>query len=211
MEAAENLIRQANLAKIRGDNAAFDKLLEQAAAKAPGSSMVQEAIGDSYRDRRQLRKAKEAWQMAVKLDPKNASAERKFGEAVLAIQLAIDPKFATAPDDDSFASGRAAVILSFLLPGLGQLVAGQSKKGAFYLGLWLIGVIAMLAIPNGLSGMPALFGRKAVPFNPVVFVPMFFSAAAWLMAITDASSKAKSMPARMIQRPLPPVDKDFEL
>lgn len=210
IEKAEGLIRQANLAKIRGDRDAFDKLLDEAAAVAAGSSTVQEALGDAYLERRQTRKAKDAYHRAVKLDAKNVSAERKYGECVLAIQMALDPTFGLAADD-SLASGKAGVVLSFLLPGLGQIVSGQYLKGGGILGLWLAAWAWAVAVPNGFGGLGSLLGRQGPPFNPVFFVPIFIAACCWLFGISDASSRAKRFEPRSVQRPVPPVDKNFEL
>lgn len=211
LEKSDHLIRQANLAKIRGDKVAFEKLIEEAAQVSPGSSAVQEAVGDAYLERRQVRKAKEAFQMAVKLDSSNASAERKFGEAVLSIQLALDPMFGREPSDESLASGKAAVLLSFLIPGLGQIVGGETSKGSAFLITWLVGVIGAIIVPGGLAGFMTLFGMRGPVFNPVVLLPLFLAATAWMWAIGDAGGKAKRQDKRAIVRPVPPVDKEFEL
>ncbi|MBS1714402.1 MAG: hypothetical protein JST30_08705 [Armatimonadetes bacterium] len=210
-EEAENLVRQANLAKIRGDKDGFQRLLEQAASVAPGSSTVQEALGDAYSERRQVRKAKEAYHAAVRLDPSNASAERKYGEAVLAIQIALDPAFALAPDDGSFASGKASAILSFLIPGLGQLASGSTVFGGVLLGIWALALAWAVSVPNGLSKIPFLFRGGTVDFNGAVMVPLFLMAAAWIVGIAEASAKAKRVQPKKFERPVPPVDKKFEL
>jgi len=210
-EEAEGLVRQANLARIRGDKDAYQRFLEQAAAVAPGSSTVQEALGDAYVERRQVRKAKEAFHTAVRLDPSNASAERKYGEAVLAIQVALDPAFALAPDDGSFASGKASTILSFLIPGLGQIVSGATVFGGALLGIWVLALVWAMSIPNGLSKLPFLFRGGSVDFNGAVLMPLFLMAASWVVGIADASSKAKRVVPKQVARPVPPVDKKFEL
>lgn len=210
-EKAENLVRQANLAKIRGDKVSFEKLIEEAALAAPGSSAVQEAVGDAYVDRRQVRKAKDAYQRAVKLDPTNASAERKFGEMVLSIQLALDPMFGKPSPDESLASGKAAVILSFMIPGLGQIVNGETSKGVAFLVTWLVGVIGAILVPNGLTGLMTLIGLRGPAFNPTVLLPLFLAVSAWMWAIGDAGGRAKRQDKRMIVHPVPPVDKDFEI
>jgi len=212
LEKAEGLIRQASLAKIRGDKTMFEKLVQEAATVAPGSSTVQEALGDALVDRRQVKKAKDAFQLAVKLDPKNASAERKFGEAVLSVQLALDPLFSTVFYDDSLASGKAGLILSFLIPGLGQIVSGDTKKGSMMLGGWLIGIAVAVAIPKGISGLGSLINlRAAPPLNPIVFVPLFVAATCWMWSLGDAGSRNKSFQKRTVVRPVPPDVGDFEL
>ncbi len=211
LEAAEQLLRQANLARMRGRLDDARRLLDEALATAPGSSAVQEAVGDAYIADRQTRKARDAYHTAVRLEPGNASAERKYGETVLAVQLALDPSFATVARDESFASGRAAVIMNFLLPGLGHLTLGRQREGTVLLAVWVASVGLALAVPNGLSGFPALFGRPGPPFNGLVLLPLFTAAAAWLYAIGDSSAAAKRMDLKQIPRPTPPVDKDFEL
>lgn len=209
LEKAENLIRQSNLAKIRGDKVAAEKLLDEAAAAAPGSSAVQEALGDAYIDRKQVRKARDCFKLAFKIDPKNASAERKYGECVLSIQLALDPSFASPPPDDSFASGKGALILSFLVPGLGQIAMSETKKGLTMLGMWLGGGVLSFLIPNGLSSIPTLFGARGPSLNGLVFVPLFATIVAWMWSISDAGAKAKRYEPKTVVRPVPPVDKEF--
>lgn len=208
VERAENLIRQANLAKIRGDQAAADKLLDEATQTAAGSSPVQEALGDAFLERKQVRKARDCFKRAMELDPKNPSAERKYGECVLAIEFAVNPDFGKITDD-SFASGKAGVLLSFLLPGLGQSVSGETTKGISLLAVWVACLVWAFLTPNGLSGLPTLIGRKGTTLNPVVFVPLFGMAACWLAAIGDASARAKRFEPKSIVRPTPPVDKEF--
>lgn len=211
MEKAEGLIRQANLAKIRGDKSLFERLIQEAAQVAPGSSRVQEALGDAFVERRQLKHAREAFEVAVQLDPNNASAERKFGEAVLSMQLALDPMFATIAPDDSFASGKAGLILSFMIPGMGQIVAEETKKGSIMLGGWLIGLVSAFAIPQGMAGLSSLFNSQGPAFKPIVLLPLTVSAACWLWSIGDSGSRNKRFEKRVVIRPIPPVDKDFEL
>ena len=211
LEQAEGLIRQANLAKIRGDKGLYERLVHEASTIAPGSSTVQEAVGDAYLATKQVRKAKDAFQLAVKLDPSNASAERKFGEAVLSVQLALDPMFATIPEDDSVASGKAGLIMSFLIPGLGQLANGDNAKGYPMLGGWLLGVVGSLAVPQGLAGLATVIGVKGPAFNPIVLIPVLLAFGCWIWSIGDAGSRNKRFERKPIIHPVPPVDKDFEL
>lgn len=211
-ERAEALLRQSNLACVRGDREAASKLIEQALEAAPGSSRVLEAQGDDCVLRRQLAKAKDAYKAAVEADPKNVSAERKLGETVLALQLACDPaSILGGPQTDSYASGRAASLLSFLIPGLGQFVTGHTSKGVAFFVAWLVGVVWAILTPNGLSGIPTLFGRPGPNPAPIVFVPLLLAGLAWVASIGDANATAKARPVHKPDRPVPPVDKPFEM
>jgi TM2 domain-containing membrane protein YozV len=211
-ERAEEILRRANLTRVRGDREGASKLIEEAVAVAPGSSRVLEAQADDFVDRRQLAKARDTYKAAVAADPGNVSAERKLGETVLALQLASDPaSILGGVQDESYASGRAAALLSFLVPGLGQFVTGQTTKGVSFFAAWLVGVVWAILTPNGLSGIPTMFGRAGQPPAPIVFVPLLIAMVAWVASIGDANASAKSRPARKPERPVPPVDKPFEM
>ncbi len=209
VEAAEKLIVQANVARIQGNKIVATRLLREAADLAIGSSQVQEALGDAFLQDRSIRNARDCYKKAFEIDPRNISAERKYGEAVLAIQLAIDPNFGQTPADDSFASGRVILILSFLIPGLGQLSLGETKLGSGLLASWLIGIIVALAIPQGMAGLASLVSKHGPPLNPMIFLPLGVSTLAWIWSLADAGSRAKTTKPKIVHHPAPLVDKDF--
>lgn len=210
-DAAESLIRQANLAKIRGLLDQYEKTIHEAVELAPGSTFVQEALGDLYLSQRRVRNAKDAFHLAFQLDSTNASAERKYGEAVLAVQLALDPNFLSQPADDSLASGRAMLLMSFLVPGLGQIVQGDTRKGYGLLAAWSLGIFFAVIDRRNLQGLMSLIGKRGPEFNPVILIPLGVSLIAWIWAVSDASSRSKAIEVKKIMHPVPPVDKKIDL
>lgn len=204
LEKAENLIRQAAVAKMRGDNAGADKLLQEAQEAAPTSPAVLEAIGDDYMARGQKSKAMEVYKQAFTIDPKAISAERKYAELVLHIKAISDP-FMTMEmaDAGTYASGKIAVILSLLVPGLGQYVLGYRVKGVAFFAVVLICWIILLAVPGMLSTFPGLFGGK-VQFNPLVLVFLFPATVAHLWSVFDATAESKRMTPLKVEKPTPP-------
>lgn len=211
LEQAENLLRQAQLARIRGNDSVADRLLTEAAEIAPGAATVLEAIGDDFSRRRQMAKARDAYAKAIAADPKLVSAERKYAEAVLATSATIDPFMMAEMDSGTMASGKAAMIISIFLPGVGQMVTGQIAKGLIMLVGVFGGWAASIAMPKGVSEiLKALGGRQADP-SGLVFVTLGIAAACHLWSMFDASSQAKRFTPRKIERPVPPSDRPFDL
>lgn len=188
-----------------------DKLLQEAMSVAPGSVPVLEAVGDDYVRRKQWRKAYEVFEIAHKADPINVSVERKFGEMVLKVKLAIDPFAAAQQDIGTVASGKAAMLLSIFLPGVGQLVLGKYFKGGVMLGGWLLGWIVFLADPNGFKGLMTIIGMaKGATPGPLAFPAIMAATLCHLWSLSDAVAVSKGLaPREKIEHPVPPVDKPF--
>lgn len=215
-ERAEALIRQARLAKQRNDAKLAEMLLKEAAGLSPESSLVLEALGDDLIDRRQTQAAMDSYKRAAEADPKNISAERKYAELVLRSQGCVDPMRARSEgESDGHVNGKIAVLLSLFVPGLGQMVTDQVIKGIGMLVAWALCWLFALMIPDGMKSLLSLFGLKGrgaiVEFNGVVLFPLAVAAAVHLWSIFDSAGKAGTIKTRKIVRPLPPVDKPFEL
>jgi tetratricopeptide (TPR) repeat protein len=208
-EKAESLARQAMLAATRGDREGAWRLVGQALEADPESSLAHETSGDLLLGRKDAKSAQEAFQRAVALDPTNVSAERKLAETALTVQMAAHPELFMEENDSSLASGKASVLLSFFVPGLGQLVSGEPARGAAFLACWILGVAGALLVPDGLAGIGSLIGRRGPEFNPAIMAPLFLALAAWLAAIGEASARARVSEPIRIERPRPPVDKEF--
>ncbi len=204
LEKAENLIRQAAVAKMRGDTVGADKLLQEAQEAAPTSPTVLEAIGDDYIARGQKAKAMQVYKQAFTIDPKAISAERKYAELVLHIKGITDPMmFMENADSGTFASGKAAVILSLLVPGLGQYALGYRWKGVAFFAVFVICWVILLAVPGMLSSLTGLFGGKS-QVNPLAFLFLFPATVAHLWSMFDATAEAKRMTPLKIEKPTPP-------
>jgi tetratricopeptide (TPR) repeat protein len=203
-------LRQANLARVRGDKAESDRLLQAAQVAAPRSAAVLEEIGDRYFAERKLRQAKESYQAALDVEPGRPSAERKLGEAVLALQMVLDPSkiLGEVPDDDSYVGAKALPVLSFLVPGLGQLANGETGKGLTMMAVWAGSLLMTGLLSDGFRAFSSLFGRGG-GLNPVAFLPLSSAVVAFAWAVGDASSTAKLKERRNIVPPKPPVDMEF--
>lgn len=212
IEEAERLLQQASLARIRGQGSVSERFLKEAAEKAPGSAAVQAALGDELWKRSQFSRAREAYKMAHRIEPGNVTYETKWAESI--VGSGGDPLSALNAASNTYASARSAGCLSMILPGLGQIVTGETTKGvtimAVYLGAWTWAVFT----PNGLSGIPALLGRASdvnvKEFNGVVFIPLLIVVATWIGSIASINARAKLMEPRKIERPIPPGEGNFE-
>lgn len=214
LERAERLIREARLLKMRGNKPAAGKLLEEALEIAPGSATILEAVADDLIERRQTRAAMDIYKRAMRLDPQNASVERKYAECVLGTAKSLD---FPPPGGDGIdaASGKIALLLSIIVPGLGQIVTGATGLGGGLLAGWLIGWGLAWLIPGGMQGVLGLFGVRGqgptAEFNGIVLLPLLLAAICHIWAIFDAAGKANRYERKTVERPVPPVDKDFEL
>lgn len=212
IEEAEKLLQQASLARIRGQGSVAERFLKEAADTVPGSAAVQAALGDELWGRSQFSRARECYKLAHRLEPENVTYETKWAESL--IGSSGDPLSAVNSLSESYASAKSAGCLSMLLPGLGQIVTGETRKGivimVVYLGAWTWAILT----PNGLSGIPALLGRASdvhvKEFNGVVFVPLLLAVLMWIGSIASINARTKQMSPRSVQRPVPPGEGNFE-
>ena len=209
LEEAERLLQEASLAKIRGNDSVAERLTQEAADKAPGSAAVQAALGDLLWGRKQYTKARERYHVAHLLEPENAGYETQWAESL--IGSSGDPQSRGKSRAEVYASAKTGAVLSFIIPGLGQIVMGEVGMGLTMMLLWAGGWTWALLVPNGLSGLPHAFGlnAKVDSFNAMVLVPLAVATVAWLWSLTSASSRAKSVQPKNIERPEPPGEGEF--
>lgn len=211
---AEQLVRDSSFARVKGKHQDARKLLEEAAAAAPGSAAVQEALGDNWRALGALGKARDCYRLAMRLKPGNVPAERKYAECILGIANVEDPAILLAderPPNANYASSKAAVVLSVFLPGLGHVVVGSVGRGALYITLWVLSWLMMLALPNGLSGLGNALRGGTDPVNGWVFPPLLVALIVFFASVGEMLALSKRFEAKKVDRPVPPVDKPFEL
>jgi len=223
LESADKLIQRARLEKSRGNKQAASDLLKQAVDVAPGASTVLEALGDDYADRKQYVAARDTYKKAHRADPKNASVERKLAQLSMTgvADLSFEDQLRYGSFDspfiqqnESLASPQVAVILSVMVPGLGQIVKGQTKKGLAILLIFVVSSIAVIVLYN----LTHAVGHKAIP--TLVYAATALAIATWVGGVADAGSSAKRSPAiggGMFKRPkdppnrpVPPVNLPFE-
>jgi tetratricopeptide (TPR) repeat protein len=203
VEQAERTLREANLARVRGQNLVADRLLKEAAEVAPNTASVLEAIGDSQVANGRYRDAKLTFARAHKIDPSNKSIENKYGEMVLKVDLHIDP-FAHADTFDGYASPKIAVILSLICPGLGQFAVERYVKGGIMLTIYAISWVMMGLLPGGFKSVFAFMTGKG-SFDPLGGLLLLIALGDLVWSIADLSSLKNKAPKK-IERPLPPMD-----
>lgn len=201
IDRAEQLIRQARLARSRGQNTQAMEYLKQAEAAAPQNPTVLEFIGDNFAENRRFKEAREVYQRAHKLAPHNAAIERKWANSILRTNP-VDP--IAYSDLEVMASGKIAVLLTVVVPGLGQVVTKEFAKGITIFVLWVACVIWLVSIPHGIKGLTDLFAKSAAEqFHPIVLAPLGFGFFVWLGAVLDANFSSKSFVRRPVDRPTP--------
>lgn len=210
VEAAEKLIQQARVETMRNNKVRAQELLEEAAKVAPGSSSVQEMLGDDYASRKLSAKAMAAYRRAVKLDPKNVNAERKLATMAISSDSAAAFQRSLGGNSESMASHRAAVILSIVVPGLGHLVMGKTVKGVAFLATWIVSLAWMMLQGQDMAKLFALpFGGRQHP-SYLVVVPLAAAIFAFIGALFDLKKPEEQVLRIPAERPRPPMDLPFE-
>ncbi|MCX7798988.1 MAG: hypothetical protein N2109_01440 [Fimbriimonadales bacterium] len=186
------------------------ELYRKAAQTAPSSASVLAASGEGLLDHRMVQEAKDLLQRAKELAPDDPNVERQYARAVLAAAEGVW-SLPTSQAGLDYASAKSATLLSMLVPGLGQLVAGRTTKGVTMLAGWVACLAWALLIPKGLSGLVAiLFGSLGSEVNLLVLLPLAGVFAFWLAAIYDMNAEAKRARPSRPDRPKPPVDLPYE-
>ncbi len=218
--AADDLIRRAQVAKMRGQVQEATTLIEQAAAIAPGAANVLELLGDELVERKKYGEARAAYGRAHKADPANVAIERKFAEMVLRTTAGMSMEVALTMGDSPFlnpgettASAWAATVFSLLVPGSGQLVLGETKKGLALIGAWILCLITVGLMQTDMQGLVQSIGGRHGNYSVLIFLPLIVLFGIYAGAIGGCSTKVKKRwvpPARSAEKPTPPVNLPFE-
>ncbi|MEA3400093.1 MAG: hypothetical protein U9R79_02500 [Armatimonadota bacterium] len=134
----------------------------QAAELAPDTTTVEELLGDLAMAKREYTAARDHYQRALEIEPINADAEEKLGEAVLHIQEGsrLRQRMEEAVDHPEEYKGfrRNPVLAAFysVIPGLGQLYNHEYEKGLAMAG------VAMLLLAWILSKLLTYFGVNLI-------------------------------------------------
>ena len=210
VDTAERLIREAHLFTMRGDKAKAKELLDRAEKAAPRSGPVLVALADAAIERHNVKEAIRLLNIAKDANPGNVAIEKRHADAVFRQTqgMIFDPTSRSSSFENA-ASAKAAVILSMMLPGLGQIVTGRLVTGVVIVTLWVGSLVTLYLI-----GFEHFFA--AVGLGPskdaiyMTFVPVAIAVLTHLFAILDASAKAKTVDKPKIIRPVPPSDLPFE-
>jgi tetratricopeptide (TPR) repeat protein len=222
---ADNLIKRSLLEKRRGNNREAGDLLRLAADVAPGSPSVLEALGDDIMERGQAKPAAEIYAKALRIQPNNAGIERKYAMAVarskgtLSIEEALNASLGDSPlSAADAANARIAAILSFFIPGGGQIILGDYVKGLAFFFTWVVLLIWISVAKGQWQALVDSIAGKTAGFNPTILIPVVGVLALGIAAAftckkgggpggpggPEVPKKGKG------PRPKPPVDLPFE-
>lgn len=176
----QRLLTRANVERMRALIIPARKTLAEALplAEAIGPNavaQVSEQQGDLLAMEERWAEAQACYARAKAADPSRAVAEKKYAE--MAVKLADEEAMTRLGDvmlrgdslgeilTDPRAGKRnafLAMLTSALVPGLGQILAGQLLKGGIVMGIWLICMAIMGLSPE----KDAFFGMLTGVFNP---------------------------------------------
>jgi tetratricopeptide (TPR) repeat protein len=208
VEAAERLIQQARVEQMRNNAVRVRELLEEAQRTAPNSPGVLEMLGDDYSQRKQYSKAIAAYKRAVTIDPKNVQVERKLAT----VALNLEGSAGMTPMDDSaipMASRNAALLISILLPGLGHIVAGQTKKGILILSAWCICLAWTILMGADIAKLGSTLTGGRQHANYLVLIPVLGMLGLFIATLADFKKPVETY-RKPVDRPAPPVNLPFE-
>ncbi len=189
-EEADKLLQRYRLEKQRGNKDFAERYLTEAVQLAPGYTYVVECQADEALSNRKSEEAKRLYRLARKIDPKNHSADGKLADLVFRSEAA--PAAAMLKVQEVSASAKSAAIMTALLPGLGQLVTGQTVKGICIILLW---VFLLIFSPAGIQSLTALATSKGdVHTGPLLALGATFCV--YIGALVDMSAYSKSTAAR---------------
>lgn len=221
MRKADTLIRESRVEKMRGNKAKALSLLQEAAAAAPSSPSVLEALGDDLSERKQYKSALDVYKNALALAKGNVGIENKVALTALRVSGAgsIDDQLRAglsdslfALDPDQSASLGVARVLTAVMPGAGHILLRRTSQGVFILVLWLACVGSIVVMKQDFSALfQMMFGKHVHP-NLVVLLPLFGAVVVYLGALASlGGGKAAAIRAKApVDHPTPPVNLPFE-
>ncbi|MGC9317091.1 MAG: hypothetical protein ACP5KN_03540 [Armatimonadota bacterium] len=156
------LVTRTKRAISMGDLHEAEQFARQATELAPDTTTVEELLGDLAMAKRDYTAARDHYQRALQIEPINADAEEKLGEAVLHIEQGsrVRERMEKAVDHPDEYTGfrRNPIVAAFysVIPGLGQLYNHEYEKGLAMAGA------AMLLLAWVLSKLLAYSGANLI-------------------------------------------------
>ncbi|MGI5817482.1 MAG: tetratricopeptide repeat protein [Armatimonadota bacterium] len=129
------LVRRTRRAIAMNQLAGAEQIAAEAAELAPDTTTVEELLGDVEMARGRFDAARKHFERALEIEPINADAEAKLGEAVIRIRDAADvrermERVVEDPDEyQGFRKNPVTAAFYSVVPGLGQLYNGEYYKG----------------------------------------------------------------------------------
>jgi tetratricopeptide (TPR) repeat protein len=195
---AEQLLREANLARRRENYSTAEAKCREALALVPKDAVALEMLGDLMQGVARINEAMAAYRRAVEADPARSSAERKYADLLVRQQHWTSVDQEALPKNPWF-----SVLLSLLLPGAGQIYNGELKKGVvLLLGIalcflgWSIGSNAS-AVGSSAGGAThsstthVSASQISQSLNPKTMIPIALGGLLYIYAVADANSAAR--------------------
>ncbi|MCX6359060.1 MAG: hypothetical protein NT029_04590 [Armatimonadetes bacterium] len=156
-QQADRLLLNANILRRRGDVRGAEGEVRAALQLVPGDAAALEMYGDLLQATGRVDDALAAYERSVKAGPGRAGAERKYA-ALSVQQVPIPPGLY---NEAGPRGAHVAVLLSALMPGIGQLYLGDTSKGLLFLLLALVMVYLLgwtgIGWTSGLGPGPAFW------------------------------------------------------
>ena len=188
---ADEFIRQARIAKMRGSSQEYTRLLNQAQQVAPGAPNVLEALGDDLLERNNQGEARVAYYKAHKMAPKNVQIERKYAELVF--QSSANKSWETQMmlETEAVANAKYAAVLSAIVPGVGQIVLQDRWKGGVMATIWFFSIVGIVVLRNDVQNIIRMLAGRGTHPSPVVYFLLFVFIVNWIVSVMDCINRAK--------------------
>ena len=170
---AEPLLRDAAMLRRREKFRDAEVKCREALQYVPKDAAALELLGDILQGVARVEEAMAVYKRALDADPKRSSAERKYGEL-----LVLQQNWSTTDPEAMRSNSRFRLLLSLVLPGLGQFNNGEPAKGVMFLVLDALWIYLLFYSPFGLQNKHRLSASLIVciVFTLVVYVVAFVDA-----------------------------------
>ncbi|MCG9896018.1 MAG: hypothetical protein MH204_11150 [Fimbriimonadaceae bacterium] len=207
MIRAERLTTEARVALMRGETDKAAKCAEEAFEIAPRSVVVLEMLGDVRLAQNRTPEAEEAFKTGLQIAPGHLALEEKYAALVLKKAGIYASPESAGPDVGEYASAKSAAIINMILPGVGQIILGQTVKGAAFLVAFVFGLV-LVGLSGGFESLLNLL-RGSSQVSGGGFLSWSVPLLAYLWSQFDLASLAKRFQPKKAEHPVPPVDKPF--
>jgi tetratricopeptide (TPR) repeat protein len=183
-DRAEELMREANLARRRERFGDAEARIREALALTPGDAMAIEMLGDVLQGVGRVDEAMLAYRRATQADPNRSASERKY-----AVLLMRQQQWSGEDPEALPRRPMISTLLSCLLPGAGQMLNGETVKG-----FALIAGVCVCVLGLMFWGDVGAGPRRGL--NPGVLIPLGAMGVLYIYAIADANAGARRSSGR---------------
>lgn len=182
VQQAEPLLRDASMLRRREKYRDAEVKAREALQLVPKDAAALELLGDILQGVARVDEAMAVYKRALEADPKRASAERKYGEL-----LVLQQNWDAADPEAMKGSSKLAVMLSLLLPGLGQFHNGEIGKGVFFLALDAVCTYLLAYSPFGFGGA---HGHRSLSLGLILCISI--TVVIYIVALVDTVHAGKA-------------------